>query len=99
MKHFLLLYDYAPDWEQRRVTHRPAHLALAKAAAERGELELGGAVPSGDPAFGVLLFRSDTATTAEDFARSDPYVTQGVVSSWRVCEWITVVGVGALTKV
>jgi uncharacterized protein YciI len=66
---------------------------------QRGELQLGGAVPSGDPAFGLLLFKAEAAQVAEDFAHADPYVAQGVVAKWRVCEWITVVGEGALTKV
>jgi uncharacterized protein YciI len=99
MKHFLLIYDYAPDWMDKRGAVRPAHLELARASVARGELQLGGAVPSGDPAFGLLLFKSETARVAEDFARADPYVSQGVVVKWRVCEWITVVGEGALTKV
>lgn len=99
MKHFVLIYDYAPDWMETRGAHRPAHLALAHASAARDELQLGGAVPQGDPAFGLLLFKGETPQAAEDFARADPYVTQGVVARWRVCEWITVVGAGALTKV
>ncbi len=99
MKHFLLIYDYAPDWLEKRGPVRPAHLELARASAARGELQLGGAVPSGEPPFGLLLFKAETAQVAEDFARADPYVTQGVVTSWRVREWITVAGEGALTKV
>ncbi len=99
MKHFLLIYDYAPDWLEKRGPVRPAHLELARASVARGELQLGGAVPSDEPPFGLLLFEAETAAVAEDFARADPYVTQGVVTSWRVREWITVVGEGALTKV
>jgi uncharacterized protein YciI len=99
MKHFLLIYDYAPDFMERRGPVRPAHLELARASVARDELQLGGAVPSGDPPFGLLLFKAETAQVAEDFARADPYTSQGVVAKWRVCEWITVVGGGALTKV
>lgn len=99
MKHFLLIYDYAPDYLEKRAAVRPAHLALARASVARDELQLGGAVPHDDPPFGLLLFKSEGAQTAEDFARADPYVTQGVVTSWRVREWITVVGEGALTNV
>ncbi|MEZ5956073.1 MAG: YciI family protein [Hyphomonadaceae bacterium] len=99
MKHFVLIYDYAPDWMDKRGVVRPAHLELCRASAARDELQLGGAVPGGDPAFGLLLFKAETVQTAEDFARADPYVAQGVVAKWRVCEWITVVGEGALTKV
>lgn len=99
MKHFLLIYDYAPDYLEKRAAVRPAHLALANASVARDELQLGGAVPHDNPPFGLLLFKAESAQVAEDFARADPYVSQGVVTSWRVREWITVVGEGALTKV
>lgn len=99
MKHFLLIYDYVPDYLERRGPLRPAHLELARASVARGELQLGGAVPSGDPPFGLLVFKGESAAVAEEFAGADPYVNQGVVASWRVREWITVVGEGALTKV
>jgi uncharacterized protein YciI len=99
MKHFLLIYDYAQDHLDTRAAHRPAHLAIANASAARDELQLGGAVPSDAPPFGLLLFKSETAQVAEDFARADPYVLNGVVTSWRVREWITVVGASALTQV
>jgi uncharacterized protein YciI len=99
MKHFLLIYDYAQDYLDTRAPHRPAHLAVANASAARDELQLGGAVPSDAPAFGLLLFKSETAQVAEDFARADPYVLNGVVTSWRVRDGITVVGASALTQV
>ena len=99
MKHFLLFYDYAPGYLEKRAPLRAAHLELARASAARDELQLGGAVPDDDPPFGLLLFKADSAKVAEDFARADPYVTQGVVRSWRVRGWITVVGEQALTAV
>ncbi|MGQ0531175.1 MAG: YciI-like protein [Caulobacteraceae bacterium] len=99
MKHFLLIYDYAPDYIEKRGPLRPAHLELARASVARDELQLGGAVPQDDPPFGLLLFKGETAAVAEGFARADPYTSQGVVTSWRVREWLTVVGEGALAKV
>ncbi|MEZ5994501.1 MAG: YciI-like protein [Hyphomonadaceae bacterium] len=99
MKHFLLIYDYAPDYLERRAAFRTAHIELARASSARGDLVLGGAVPSDMPPFGLLLFKAETADVAEAFARADPYVSGGVVTSWRVREWITVVGDGALTRV
>lgn len=99
MKHFLLIYAYALDYMVKRAAVRPAHLELARASVARDELQLGGAVPQDDPPFGLLVFKGETAAVAEEFARADPYTTQGVVTSWRVREWITVVGEGALTKV
>ncbi len=99
MKHFLLIYDYVPDYLEKRGPLRPAHLEHARATVARAELLLGGAVPHDHPPFGLLLFKAETPQVAEDFARADPYVTQGVVATWRVREWITVVGGGALTQV
>jgi len=91
MDHFLLFYDTAPDYLQRRGEFREAHLALAWAAAERGELLLGGALA--DPVDGaVLLFQGGDATVAERFARADPYVVNGLVRGWKVRRWTTVVG-------
>jgi uncharacterized protein YciI len=98
MKHFLLFYDYVTDYLERRAPLRPAHLELCRASVARDELQLGGAAP-GEPPLGVLLFKGESAQVAEDFARGDPYVREGVVASWRVREWTTVVGAGALTKI
>ena len=98
MKHWLLIYDAADDYAAKRAPHRALHLEQARAAAARGDLVLGGALA--DPIDGsVLLFQAETRETAEAFARSDPYVLNGVVSRWRVREWTTVVGPGALTVV
>ena len=99
MKHFVLFYDYPADFRERRTPHRALHLAHAQASAARDELQLGGACAEDDPPLGLLLFKGDSARVAEDFARADPYVLNGVVTSWRVREWVTVVGAGALTKV
>jgi uncharacterized protein YciI len=89
--HYLLFYDVADDYVARRAAFRAEHLALAKAAVERGELVLGGALA--DPVDGaVLLFRGESAAVAEKFVAADPYVTSGLVTRWRVREWTTVVG-------
>jgi uncharacterized protein YciI len=88
---WLLFYDVADDYTERRTPFRDAHLALARAAHDRGELLLAGALA--DPPDGaVLVFRSDTPAVAEDFAKADPYVANGVVTSWRVRQWTVVVG-------
>jgi uncharacterized protein YciI len=73
-------------------------LEHCKLSVSRDELQLGGAFTD-DPPQGLLLFKADTAATAEAFAQGDPYVFNGVVQSWRVREWTTVVGPGALTTV
>lgn len=94
MKHYLLFYDYAADYLERRGALRPEHLTLAKAAVARGELLLGGALA--EPADqGVLLFQGESPAAAEAFAKADPYVRHGLVTRWRVRAWTTVVGAGA----
>jgi uncharacterized protein len=89
--HYLLLYDVVEDYVTRRAPHRSAHIRLAREAVARGELVLGGALAN-PPDGVVLLFRGDSAAAAEAFAKSDPYVVNGLVKSWQVREWTTVVG-------
>jgi hypothetical protein len=89
MPHFLLTYDLSPDYLERRGQFRDDHLALAWKAADDGALLLGGAV--GEPVeSAMLLFTDPDSATA--FAESDPYVANGLVRSWRVLPWRTVVG-------
>lgn len=89
--HYLLFYDVVPDYAERRVPFRAAHIAHAKAAVARGELVLGGALA--DPVDGaVLLFEGESSAAAEVFAATDPYVLNGLVTGWRVRVWTTVVG-------
>lgn len=96
--HYLLCYDLAPDYLERRGEFRNAHLALAWQAQGRGELVLAGALA--DPADGAMLvFQCDSAATVEQFAAADPYVTNGLVTRYRVRRWSTVVGDHASTPV
>lgn len=89
--HYLLMYDFAPDYLERRPGFRADHLRSAWAAVERGELLLGGAL-TGPADMGVLLFDCESSAVVERFATSDPYVTNGLVTRWRVRRWLTVVG-------
>jgi uncharacterized protein len=91
--HYLLFYEVADGYAERRVPFRQVHLAHARQAVERGELVLGGAL--GNPLdMAVILFEGDSPAGAETFARTDPYVLNGLVSRWYVREWTTVVGKG-----
>jgi len=96
--HYLLFYEVSEDYLARRGAFREAHLRLAWAAHEKGELLLGGALA--DPVdTAVLLFKGDTPEVAERFAQADPYVKNGLVTSWRVRPWNTVVGAEAAAPV
>ena len=93
--YWVLRYDLVDDYLERRAPLREAHLALARAAQERGELRLAGALD--DPADeAVLVFLTDDPSVVEDFARNDPYVNEGLVRSWTVRRWNVVIGADAL---
>lgn len=94
MPYVLLEYQLVSDYLERRGEFREEHLGLAQAAAERGEIALAGALT--DPADRALLvFRGDDAdaarSTAEAFAQGDPYVVNGLVTSWAARPWNVVV--------
>jgi uncharacterized protein YciI len=96
--HYLLIYELAPDYLARRGDFRDEHLQLAWEAQERGEIVIAGALA--DPADqAILLFSGDSPDAAERFAKADPYVAQGLVTSWRVRQWNTVIGTDAANPV
>jgi uncharacterized protein len=94
--HWLLFYDYVPDYLERRGELRPAHFEHAQAHRDRGELVMAGA--TADPADqGILAFRTDDRGVVERFAENDPYVKHGIVTEWRIRRWMMVMGDGAET--
>jgi uncharacterized protein YciI len=96
--HYLLFYEFGPDYLERRGPYRAEHLRLAWEAHERGELVLGGAYA--DPADGAaLLFQCESEIIPRAFAEADPYVRHGLVKSYRIRTWTTVVGATASTPV
>ena len=88
---YLLLYDVVDDYVEGRAAFRDEHLKLASAAKDRGEIVLAGAFAN--PVDGAaLVFKGDDRSVAEDFAKMDPYVREGLVTQWRVREWNVVIG-------
>jgi len=95
--HYILFYDVIDDYVEKRAQFRELHLKHARAAYDRGELVLGGALA--EPVDGaVLVFRGESAEVVEQFAKSDPYVLNGLVKQWRVRKWNTVIGDGATVR-
>ncbi|HEX6718072.1 MAG TPA: YciI-like protein [Pyrinomonadaceae bacterium] len=92
--HFVLFYDIVGNFAEKRTPYRAEHLANVRTSHAAGKLILAGALT--DPVDGAMLvFRGPTAQAAEEFAKTDPYVTSGLVTKWRVREWTTVIGDGA----
>ncbi len=88
--HLVLEYTLADDYLQRRAALREEHLALLRAAHERGELLMAGALP--DPYDRALLVWTAPREVVERFAESDPSVVQGLVTGWTIRQWDVVVG-------
>ena len=81
-----LFYDYVENALEARVPHRGAHLALVGRYVDDGLIAMAGALGQ-PPHGGLLIFRGDDPAPAERFAGEDPYVSEGVVTSWRVEPW------------
>jgi uncharacterized protein len=89
--HYLLIYELSPDYLERRGEFRNEHLTMAWDASKKGDLILGGALQ--DPADrACLLFEGDSPKAAEEFAKNDPYVKNGLIKKWEVRPWMTVAG-------
>jgi uncharacterized protein len=87
----LLFYDYVDNIAERRAPFREAHLALAREMHERGVLLMAGALV--EPLDGaVLAFATDDRSVVENFIAQDPYVREGLVTSWRIRSWNVVIG-------
>lgn len=83
----VLFYEYVADIVERRGPFRDAHLSAIRAGLDAGRILLAG--PLGDPPHGAAIVFADPAA-AEAFAKGDPYVTNGLVTSWRVEPWTLV---------
>ncbi len=98
MRHYMLTYELSQDYMERRAEFREAHLGMAWAARDRGDLFIAGALQ--DPVdTAILVFKGESGAAAEEFAKNDPYVQNGLVKRWTVRPWATVVGEHASTPV
>jgi uncharacterized protein YciI len=81
----ILFYEYVEDIVERRGPFREAHLERIRAARDRGEVTLAGAL--GDPPHGAAIVFQLPPERIEAFAQEDPYVQAGLVSDWRIVPW------------
>jgi uncharacterized protein YciI len=87
---YVLIYDSADDVAQTAPVHFAAHRARWKDFQADGTLLLIG--PYADQSGALAVFT--TRAAAEEFARSDPFVLNGVVRAWSVKEWAEALGGG-----
>jgi uncharacterized protein len=88
--YYILFYKTVDNYLDKRIPFREAHLAYAKEAHKRGELILAGALA--DPVDSAVLIFKGEGSTAENFAKNDPYVKNGLIKEWNVRPWTVVIG-------
>lgn len=89
--HFLLIYEYSNDYLERRGAFRTEHLQRAWQAHDAGQLLLGGVL--NDPAdSAALVFTVDSAEQVKAFVKNDPYYQNGLITSYKILPWSTVIG-------
>jgi uncharacterized protein len=86
-RQYILFYDYVADIVERRAPFRETHLNNIRAGKDEGRILMAG--PLGDPPYGAAILFADRAQ-AEAFAQEDPYVQNGLVTSWHVHVWTLV---------
>jgi uncharacterized protein YciI len=82
---YVLFYESADDVASKAPAHFPAHRARLDEFAARGDLLLVGTFADPQKDGSMSVFR--TREAAEEFAREDPFVLNGVVRDWRVLDW------------
>ena len=82
---YVLLYESGENVAEKAPPHAEAHRAHWGPFLDRGELLMLG--PFGDPQTQGAMSIFRTREAAEEFARHDPFVVNGVVSSWEIREW------------
>jgi uncharacterized protein len=82
---YVLLYESAPDVRSKAPAHFPAHRARLDEFHRRGELLMVGTFGNPQDEGSMAIF--STREAAEEFARNDPFVVNGVVSGWQIRDW------------
>jgi uncharacterized protein YciI len=86
---YVLVYDYVDNIVERRAPHRERHLEKYREWQADGRIVMGGAI--GDPPYGAhIVFDVDDAGVVEEFAKTDPYMLEGLVTDWRIVPWAVV---------
>jgi len=89
--HYILFYKTVENYVEKRVPFREEHLKLVEEAHSNGHLIMAGALAEPSDT-GVFIFKGESPKIAEDFAKKDPYMLNGIIKEWEVRPWNVVVG-------
>jgi uncharacterized protein len=82
---YVLMYESSDDVLSKVPDHMPAHSAHGQSFHDRGLLIAYG--PFGDPQTQGSMAVFTSREAAEEFAKEDPFVLNGVVRRWEIREW------------
>jgi hypothetical protein len=82
---YVLFYESADDVASKAPAHFANHSARLKEFHDRGQLLMVGTFADAQRDGSMSVFT--TREAAEEFAKGDPFVLNGVVKSWRVLDW------------
>jgi len=85
MPKYVLFYESADDVRSKAPVHFAAHVAPWKEFQGHGTLLMIGTFANAQEDGSMAIFT--TREAAEAFARSDPFVLNGVVRGWSIREW------------
>mmetsp|Transcript_13796 Transcript_13796/g.25861 ORF Transcript_13796/g.25861 Transcript_13796/m.25861 type:complete len:114 (+) Transcript_13796:89-430(+) len=89
-KCLLLQYEYVEGILEKRAPHRAGHIALWKRLADAGQVLLGGALDP--PEAAVIALKGISRDEVEAVVKTDPYVLNGLVPSYKIKDWNVVLG-------
>ena len=89
---FVLIGRDGSDGLALRRRHREAHLANLQPLDDAGQVRFAGPIrtTAGDPCGSVVVFEATDLATAQAFAKTDPYVVEGIFASVEVWETLQV---------
>ena len=85
MPKYVLFYESADDVRAKAPPFFPAHVARWREFQNQGTLLMVGTFANPQEEGSMAIFT--TREAAEAFAKSDPFVVNGVVRRWSIREW------------
>jgi len=89
--YYILTYKTKPNFNTIKKPYQAEHLRIMQEHYKKNTLIMAGAVLNPSDG-GMLIFKGDDPSVAENFANNDPYVTNGIVEKWFVRAWQVVIG-------
>lgn len=88
--YYALTYQLCENYMDKRTAHRGPHFEHLTSYKSKGHFLMGGAFDDQESA--LLIFTVDDPDVIEEFAKTDPYVINGVVTKWSYRKWNMVTG-------